>query len=321
MNPTIKTTPKDFFLHLAATVALYASIISLVNLTFAIINYAFPDVLAGYFYANTVAWPISMLVVLTPVLYIVEWLIKKDEAASPEKEGLWIRRWRIDLTIFLTVVVLIGDLVALINTYISGEITMRFVYKIVAILVIFGVVFTYFLLLRLRDKIAVRKILVWVWGIVVLAAVVGGFMTVGSPTKQRSIRLDNQRLGELQSLQWQILNYWQQKEKLPATLADLNDSFSGGTRLADPETKEPYGYSVKSATSFEICANFALSTQDLEGRGSYGYGRGGMTTSIAYPDYGYIEGGENWKHEVGRSCFTRTIDPERYPPVGKPRPL
>jgi hypothetical protein len=319
MNP-IKITPKDFFLHLIATVLLYASVISLVNLTFAIINYAFPDALAGYFFANSVAWPISMLIVLTPVLIVVEWLIKKDYAVTPEKQGIWIRRWRIDLTLFLTVLVLIGDLVSLINTYISGELTERFLYKFLAVLVIFGIVFTFYLLERMQIKKGARRALVWIWGILVLAAVVGGFMTVGSPYKQRAIRFDNQRLSELQSLQWQIVNYWQQKEKLPATLADLNDSITGGRRLVDPETKESYEYAVKGPLSFEICANFALATQDYEGRGVYGYGRGG---SIAYPtmyyDGGIIEG-DNWKHEAGRACFTRTIDPDRYPPVGKPIP-
>jgi hypothetical protein len=322
MNP-IKTTPKDFFLHLTATVILYASIISLVNLTFAIINYVFPDTLAGYFYAGSVAFPISMLIVLTPVLIIIEWLIKRDYAAMPEKQGLWVRRWRIDLTLFLTVLVLIGDLVTLINTYISGEITSRFVYKFLAVLVIFGIVFTFYLLERIQQKAAVRKTLVWLWGIIVLAAVVGGFMTVGSPYKQRALRLDNQRINELQSIQWQVVSYWQQKEKLPATLTDLYDPISGAVIPKDPETKKEYEYRTTGANSFELCATFSAKIDDPSGRGaSYGgYGRGGMTTSIAYPDYG---GGinENWKHDVGRTCFTRTIDPDRYPPYNKPpRPL
>jgi hypothetical protein len=27
---------------------------------------------------------------------------------------------------------------------------------------------------------------------------------------------------------------------------------------------------------------------------------------------------ENWQHEAGATCFTRTIDPERYPVFEKP---
>src|SRR3989344_3022636 len=122
MSMNTKTTPKDFFLHLGATVALYVAAGALINLSFSVINYFLPDALAGYFYANTVAWPISMLIVLVPILYAIEWFIIKDMARMPEKKDLWIRRWRIYLTIFLAVVLVGGDLIVLINTYLNGEI-------------------------------------------------------------------------------------------------------------------------------------------------------------------------------------------------------
>ncbi len=119
MNQT-KTTPKDFFLHLGATIALYISVGALVNLVYAIINNRFPDALAGYFYSNSIAWPISMLIVLVPILYVLEWLIKKDIDVTPEKKEIWVRRWRIYLTIFIGGAIMAGDLVALINTYLNG---------------------------------------------------------------------------------------------------------------------------------------------------------------------------------------------------------
>ena len=85
MNETTKTTPKDFFLHLSATLALYVSAGALINLLFSVINYYFPDQLAGYFYANAVAWPISMLIILIPTLYVLEYLINRDITKVPEK--------------------------------------------------------------------------------------------------------------------------------------------------------------------------------------------------------------------------------------------
>ena len=111
MNKQTNTTPKDFFYHLTATIALYSVIIAVINLYFGIINYYFPDALAGYFYSNTVAWPISMLVVLVPILYVLEWLINKDIKAIPEKSEIWARRWRIFLTLFLAGAVMAGDLI------------------------------------------------------------------------------------------------------------------------------------------------------------------------------------------------------------------
>ena len=91
----MKTTPKDFFVHLGALAALYAAATALINLSFSVINYYFPDALAGSFYGNSVAWPISVLVVLVPILYVLEWLIARDITKMPEKAGLWVRTWKI----------------------------------------------------------------------------------------------------------------------------------------------------------------------------------------------------------------------------------
>lgn len=314
MNP-IKTTPKDFFLHLGATVTLYISVIALINLSFSIINYLFPDALAGYFFANSIAWPISMLVVLVPIFYVLEWLIKKDIKLIPEKGELLIQKWRIFLTLFLTGAVIAGDLIALINTYLNGEISSRFVYKFLAILVILAIVFAYYILEKIHKASVTKAILAYAGIVIVLIAIVGGFLVVGSPTKQRNMRFDNQRVSDLQNIQWQIVNYWQQKEQLPVTLASTTDPLYGGIIPTDPETKSEYEYVVKGATSFELCANFALAYEDMQGKGRFGYG-GGIAypaVDMSYPSYGGID--NNWKHEAGRTCFARTIDPEKYPKI------
>jgi hypothetical protein len=317
----IKTTPKDFFLNLGATIALYVAVGALINLLFSIINYYFPDQLAGYFYGNVVATPISMLVVLIPILYVIEYLIKKDIQITPQKADLWVRRWRIYLTLFLTGIVLAGDLIALINTYLNGEISSRFVYKFLAILVVIGIVFAYYLLERINIRQNVKTILAYAGIVVIVAAIVIGFITVGSPTKQRSMRFDMERINDLQNLQWQILSYWQQKEGLPTSLDVLKDPLSGTIVPNDPKTDEPYEYRVKGPLTFELCANFDLKYEDTKGRGESGYGRGGyfpmpMAYDMSYP---YMGENENWKHEAGRTCFERTIDPEKYD--NTPRPI
>lgn len=319
MNPQniIKTTPQDFFLHMGALVTLYVSVAALLNLTFSIINYFAPDQLAGYFYAGSIAWPISMLVILVPILYICEWFIIKDIRTTPEKKDLWMRRWRIYLTLFLAGATIAVDLIALINVYLSGEIAARFVWKVLAVLLVSGTVFKYyFFSINEKSKWApfIRKFNVWTGIVLVLAAIITGFIVVGSPTKQRNLRFDNQRVSDLQNIQWQVVNYWQQKEKLPATLADMNNAISGNVIPKDPENKSVYGYTIKSDKSFELCADFALKMEDGSGKGAYGYGRGGYDTAVSsYP--AYPEGmNDNWKHEAGKTCFTRTIDPEIYPP-------
>ncbi len=314
MNQT-KITPKDFFLHLGATIALYTAIISIINLYFTVINYYFPDALAGYYFSSSIAWPVSMLIVVIPILYILEWLIKKDIRSAPEKSEVWIRRWRIYLTLFLGGIIIAGDLISLINTYLSGEISIRFVYKFLVILIITSIVFAYYILEKVGRYNKTRVVLSYAGILIALIGIVLGFIIVGSPTKQRSIRFDNQRVSDLQNIQWQIVNHWQTKEKLPVTLDDLRDSISYSDLPNDPQTKIPYEYIVKSNTSFSLCANFSLETQDNKSRGDYGYRGGGgiISSEIYYPN---MEN-DSWKHEVGRNCFNRNIDPDKYPTFKK----
>lgn len=323
----MKTTPKDFFLHLGAAVALYVAAGSLINLWFSVINYFRPDALAGYFYGNSVAWPISMLVVLIPTLYVLEWLIGRDLAKMPEKTDLWIRRWRIYLTIFLAAILMVGDLIALINVYLNGEITSRFIYKIIVILLIAGAIGKYYFFSLYPDlkwsKLA-RRINPWFGIVFVLVAIIMGFVAVGSPATQRAMRFDSQRMNDLSSIQSQIVSYWQQKEALPQELADLHDSLSWFTVPTDPETKAEYEYVNKNVSgansaskdiSFELCAVFSRPSRDDKGRGEYGYYGGGMVSYPAY-DMSYpIIDADNWKHDIGRTCFERTIDPDKYSPI------
>jgi hypothetical protein len=130
------------------------------------------------------------------------------------------------------------------------------------------------------------------------------------------LRFDSQRVNDLTNIQYQVVNYWQQKSALPANLDALEDPLYGTRIPTDPETKEAYEYTVKGTTTFELCANFDLAWEDTKGRGEYGYGGGYGIRDMAYPYY--FPENENWKHEAGRSCFERTIDPEKYPPFPKP---
>jgi len=138
----------------------------------------------------------------------------------------------------------------------------------------------------------------------VAIAVIGGFFIVGSPKEARLRVADEERGGHLQSIQWQIVNYWQSKGKLPEKLDDLNDPIGGFTVPSDPQTGAPYEYRVKGQYTFELCATFARpSSENVP-----------LMTAKPIPaaPYGGIQ--ENWMHGEGKTCFERTIDPDFYPP-------
>ena len=173
------------------------------------------------------------------------------------------------------------------------------------------VIFIYYILEKTTDisksRIA-KTILAYVGIVIVIASVIGGFIIVGSPYKQRSLRFDSQRVSDLSNIQWQIVNYWQSKGKLPLSLDDLKDSISGTTIPTDPENKTAYQYIFNGDLKFELCSVFSLKSQDTKGKGASGYNN--SFDIIRYP---YAISDENWTHDSGNICFKRTIDPERYP--------
>ena len=303
----IKTTPKDFFVQIGATIALYSSVIALINLAFEIINRLLPDQLSSYFSVNSVVWPISVLIALVPVLYLLEWLIARDIAKVAEKSEIWVRRWRIYLTLFLTGATMVGDIIALINTYLNGEISSRFMWKVAILFIICSAVFKYFFFLvyeSARWTKLVKKTVPWFGIIFVVSAIIGGLIIVGSPAQQRAIRFDQQRVSDLQDIQYQIINYWQKKQSLPVTLADLNDPILNFLVPVDPETGVQYQYVVKSSSSvpsFSLCSNFDLSSTNEQVN--------------SYPVEYDAQPVSNWKYSTGQSCFDRTIDPAMYPPA------
>ncbi len=148
-------------------------------------------------------------------------------------------------------------------------------------------------------------------GALTVMTVIGGFLIIGSPSHIRDLRLDQQRTSDLQSIQYSISNYWQQKRVLPKTLGDLNDPLVGVTVPSDPLTKQPYEYKVESKeNTFSICATFATPSEDMSGKGSY------ADVSMPYPS---MDG--TFDHAAGRTCFTRTIDPDKFPALQGVKPL
>jgi len=313
------STPKDVFQHMLMIVTLYIGVVSLITLLIQYVDILFPDPLNFYYQGmlDGIRMSSSTLVVVTPVFLLMSWLVQKEIANEPEKHELRIRKWLMYLTLFIASITIIVDLIQLVYNFYSGELTTKFALKVMAVLVVTGAVFIYYLwdLRGLWLKTKAPKYFARGTVAAVLVAIVSGFFIVGSPANQREIRFDDQRVSDLQNLQGQIINHWMQKEKIPATLDELKDSISGFVPPMDPVTKLPYEYNVVSALNFKLCATFTQPSIDKkfgkqEGRETY------YDKPIAVqPGYYYGNTDSNWTHEAGRHCFERAIDPQLYKPV------
>ncbi len=310
----IKSTPKDVFLHLFNIVTFYLSVVGFITLYIQYINNAFPDQLNYYFsgIANGVRWSSSVLFIAVPAYLISSWLLEKDLKATPKKRDLKLRKWLIYFTLFLSAITIIIDLMVFVYNFLDGELTIRFFLKIFVVLLVAAAVFGYYLwdLKRTNAKTKIPKILTIIVSIVVLGSIIIGFFVVGTPADQRNRRFDEERIRDLQTLQNQIVNYWTRKETLPTNFADLENDISGFMVPQDPNNSDSYEYNVIDPLTFELCANFATANNNLEAK----------NRAVNYPvsPYGNLQ--QNWNHDTGRTCWSRTIDPEFYKDKN-PKPL
>ncbi len=328
-----KMSVSFFFLSMGLFTTLIVSVVAFLNLVFETLDKRLPDVLnSTYQYGYStydyegIRTALATLIIFFPTFLIVSYFWNKALKLDLSKIDEMIKKWLMYTILFFSGSVVAIDLVALVQYFVSGEITTRFVLKVAAVLVAALYVCVYFTL-KLKHKETVYGFNLNLWmaiksGVLVLFVVVWSFMVIGSPWHQRSLRLDDRRVQDLQTIQYQVINYWQTKEKLPEKITDLSNPLSGFSLPVDPEFEKgkTYEYNVKSDMSFELCADFKLPIP--KGWREY-KGYGGVMPMVerelAVSSYPAYPGGanESWDHQAGRTCFERTIDKDMYPPFDK----
>ena len=323
-----KKSPKDFFLYLIANAALYYCAVWLITLWWQYINRFFPAPGRNlYLYEegwipSIMRWAIASLIIVFPAYLVLARYLSRDLDAHPEKRELKTRKWLMYLAVSVAGVTIAGDLIALLYRFLEGNFLFSFFLKVCAVLVVAGLVFGYYLYELRRDgstsspqaagRTAPRRgAFRWTAVALVAASLIGAFFVVGSPKTARLRNYDRTRVMDLQSIQWQIVNFWQQKERLPVALEELADPLSGFVLPRDPETDAGYDYQPLAQFSFELCARFSAERKDDSSA------MAGRVPKPAEP-FGE-ETFAYWNHGIGTTCFTRTIDPKKYPLFTKER--
>ena len=121
---------------------------------------------------------------------------------------------------------------------------------------------------------------------VVIAAVVGGLLLLGSPAEERLLRLDIRRVNDLKLISRGIDAYWTQNKRLPVSLDELLQQPLPKLNLSDksfrdPTTEQVYEYHTVGENTYELCATF----QRDSARESQEQNR------------------DFWSHGAGRQCF------------------
>lgn len=295
---------RDAFLHLLAFAAFYTAAVSLILLFFTYIDLVVPDPafdrpLALDTVKSGIRRAMASLIVAFPLFLWLTRFLVREMRAKPEKAAGGVRRWLTYLTLLLAATTLMCDLIVLVYHLLEGELSLRFLLKVLVIGAVAATAFVYYLLtLRASPESAGTSRLHPGFAALatafVLGAVVWGAFHIGPPTTRRLQRLDERRVENLQAIQREIeaivlgnsrLEWPGERRIVHALPRDLREL----TRLArsqrpaiqDPETGEAYGYEVLAEDRYRLCADFHTRRDDRRE--------------------------PLWNHPAGRHCFELSV--------------
>jgi hypothetical protein len=148
-RPKPYLSAREAFVYLVLFSTLYVSAYNFGSLLFQFINRAFPDPAdpqwVGRSIRESIRWSVSSLIVAFPVFLYVSRLAGRALRLDPTKRSSKVRRWLTYLTLFLAAGILIGNGIALVNSLLGGELTIRFILKVLTVALIAGTIFGYYL--------------------------------------------------------------------------------------------------------------------------------------------------------------------------------
>jgi membrane protein YqaA with SNARE-associated domain len=139
---------RDAFLYLLSFGTLGVWTIGLGSLLFTLIEIRFPDPVFANRYVNvrnSISGPMASLIVGFPAYLLTMRVLLRDLARTLEKADSPVRKWLTYIALLLSAGTVIGDLVTFVNYFLRGQLTTPFLLKVLAVLVIAGGVFWYYL--------------------------------------------------------------------------------------------------------------------------------------------------------------------------------
>lgn len=300
--PSSRETGRDIFFSLLTFFTLGISAVSLGSILFSIITYFLPDQVVGSVYRSTgLSWAIASFLVAAPVYVWSGWKRLHDMAQGLTDVHSRLSRALTYLALFIASATVIGDVIALLYNFLSGEVTVRFLLKVAVILALGGWIIWYYWIGMKQDQAGgtgtsfkFRRAHTVAFAVVAVAAVITGFVLSGSPGYQQKVVRDETRQQQLAQIQNSIQEYYNLKKALPDDIGQLNWGY-GSSGPLDPSSGAPYEYQKVAATAYKLCAVFESEAPEV---------LNSNPVKVMPLEYGNI-----WSHPVGRYCFSLEVVP------------
>lgn len=156
-KPAIYLSAREAFFYLLFFILLSIVSFNLGSLLFALIDKAVPDALASesYIFAGAdsqINGAVAGLIVASPIFFCLARILLKARRTNPALQRSRIRKWLIYISLVIAGCVLVGDAISLVYSFLSGELTTRFLLKSLVVAAISGAIFGYFITNAERDE-------------------------------------------------------------------------------------------------------------------------------------------------------------------------
>lgn len=267
-----KNGAKFAFYYLLSLAALVFMSIAVGLIAFGIINETISDPLLNNYYNSfnsQFKFAISALIISTPIYFLTISLINKGVKKEEIKLDSPIRRWLTYFILFVSSLIILGFLIGIINSFLSGELTLRFILKALTVFLISGLVFAYYFNDIRREKPEdgrkLNKVYLASSLIIVLAAFISVWFFIESPATARGRKLDQRTLNDISNLESSVNYYYSQNGELPEEIEEV------AKEEKNVEYFESRGIEYKKTgdMSFELCATFRTNSEELNDDLSY----------------------------------------------------
>jgi len=288
---------KQAFFYALSLAALLFTALPAGMIVFQIINQEVPDPVGDYrgsYNDEALKFAISALLIAGPIFFFLAAKINQGLRTLAISLDSSLRKWLTYLILFVAMVVMLGWLVATINNFLNGELSLKFVLKFLTVAFITAFIFSYYFVdLRRSDPLAgnsARRVFAAASISLAAAVLIASFFYVESPAEARARRHDQLIIEDLSAIDSALNSYYYEKKQLPPDLVALDKrSYLYLAKARREKIFTAYEYRALDEKSFELCADFLMASAEV---------------NSARADYF----DPRWEHAAGRQCFTAAIN-------------
>jgi len=151
-RPKPYLSAREAFVYLLLFTTLFLAAFNLGAILFELIERAFPDPAGSEYSPSNLRLALSFVLVSFPIYLWLTLRQHRELERDPAKRSSKVRKWLTYLTLFIAAGFLVGDVVTLIYYFLEGELSVRFLLKVLVVTVLAGIGFGYYLRDLRRDE-------------------------------------------------------------------------------------------------------------------------------------------------------------------------